>query len=473
MNNSTAPQIIAPQKGKQTLFMSTPADIAIYGGGAGGGKTFAAILESIRHIKKKGFSVVFFRRSYRQIRDVGGAWDEATKIFPALGGRSQESRNDWIFPPYNNRVSFRYLESDKDLISYQGTQIPLIIFDQLEEFSERQFFFMLSRNRSTCGVKPYVRATTNPDPDSFMVKLLGWWIDEEGNPINERAGIIRYFVIDPNSHQETNYIWADNRQELIERFPDMLPKSFTFIPALVQDNKFLMEKDPQYLSNLMSLPPVDRARLLHGNWKARYVAGKVFKREWFNIVDPVAVPKQLFVVRFWDLAATEADFRVVGKATEPCYTASVKMGIDSERGDFWVLDATEKHWSPGETNNNILNIATQDGFTTWVRWEIEGGASGKRDNYELSKKLQHFNANGVRPRGDKLTRAKPLSQAAYNRRVHLVKSKWNDRFINRLAAFPDAKIKDLVDAASGAFYELTANNKSPTYRKTQYNFTTF
>lgn len=469
---STSP-IITPQKGKQMMFMSTSADIAIYGGGAGGGKTFAAILEAIRHIDKKGFNVVFFRRSYRQIRDVGGAWDEATKIFPFLGGRSIESRTDWIFPPHNNRVSFRYLENDKDLISYQGTQIPLIIFDQLEEFSERQFFFMLSRNRSTCGVKPYIRATTNPDPDSFMVKLLDWWIDEDGNPITERAGVIKYFIVDPHSHQETRFIWAADRQELIERFPDLLPKSFTFIPALVHDNKFLMEKDPQYLSNLMSLPPVDRARLLHGNWKAKYTAGKVFRGEWFDIVDPAAVPELKFIVRFWDLASTEADYRVVGKATEPCYTASVKLGTDSKKGDFWVLDATENHWSPGETNKNILNIATQDGPTTWVRWEIEGGASGKRDNYELGVMLQHFNANGVRPKGDKLTRAKPLSQAVYNRRVHLVKSKWNSNFINRLSDFPDAKIKDLVDAASGAFYELTRNNKTPYFRKTQYSFKSF
>ena len=55
---------------------------------------------------------------------------------------------------------------------------------------------MLSSNRSTCGVKPYIRATTNPDTDSWVRQFIAWWIDEDsGYPIPSRSGKIRWFFI--------------------------------------------------------------------------------------------------------------------------------------------------------------------------------------------------------------------------------------------------------------------------------------
>ena len=78
---------------------------------------------------------------------------------------------------------------------WQGAQITLICFDELTHFSAHQFFYMVSRNRSTCGVRPYIRATCNPDADSWVADFLTWWIDpESGLPIPERAGVLRYFV---------------------------------------------------------------------------------------------------------------------------------------------------------------------------------------------------------------------------------------------------------------------------------------
>ena len=60
------------------------------------------------------------------------------------------------------------LQHENDVEAWKSAQICALIFDQLEGFSEKQFFYMLSRNRSTCGVKPYVLAACNPDPDSFL-----------------------------------------------------------------------------------------------------------------------------------------------------------------------------------------------------------------------------------------------------------------------------------------------------------------
>ena len=55
---------------------------------------------------------------------------------------------------------------------------------------------MLSRNRTTCGIRPYVRATCNPDADSWVADFISWWIDQEtGYPIPERSGLVRYMCV--------------------------------------------------------------------------------------------------------------------------------------------------------------------------------------------------------------------------------------------------------------------------------------
>ena len=75
---------------------------------------------------------------------------------------------------------------------------------------------MLSRNRSMCGVRPYIRATCNPDADSWVADLVSWYIDSDtGYPIPKRSGAIRYFV-----RHDNKLFWADTRQELIKDFPN-------------------------------------------------------------------------------------------------------------------------------------------------------------------------------------------------------------------------------------------------------------
>jgi len=77
-----APQeiIIGPQPGPQELFLSTPADICIYGGAAGGGKSFGLLLEALRHIDNPQYGAVIFRRTYPEIMNKGGLWDESGMI---------------------------------------------------------------------------------------------------------------------------------------------------------------------------------------------------------------------------------------------------------------------------------------------------------------------------------------------------------------------------------------------------------
>ncbi len=87
---------------------------------------------------------------------------------------------DWKFP-WGSQVVFRHLQRESDIYSWQGTQVPLLLFDELTHFTARQFWYMLSRNRNphNNGIRPYVRATCNPDPDSFVADLIDWYIDND------------------------------------------------------------------------------------------------------------------------------------------------------------------------------------------------------------------------------------------------------------------------------------------------------
>lgn len=190
-----APKIIRPQVGPQELFLSTPADIAFYGGAAGGGKTYALLLESLRHTNNGGFGATIFRRNSNQIKNEGGLWDTAKGLYVPIGGIPVENPQPRFRFKSGSKISFAHLQLERDKFAYQGAQIPLIGFDEITHFTSGQFWYMLSRNRSTCGVKPYIRGTTNPDADSWVAPFIQWyWDADTGYPIPERSGVIRYFT---------------------------------------------------------------------------------------------------------------------------------------------------------------------------------------------------------------------------------------------------------------------------------------
>lgn len=283
-----APKIIKPQKGFQEDFLSSCADIVIGGAGAGVGKTYAELLETLRHKDVHGFNAMFFRRTTVQITNPGGLWDESMEIFPLFGASPQSQKLRWTFPS-GAIVKFGHIENEINIYDHQGAQYCLIIFDELTHFTKKMFNYMLSRNRSVCGVKPYVRASCNPDSESFVADMIEWWIEQDernpdgtpnpnyGYPIPNRIGVVRFFLMDNDQ-----YVWGDSKQEVINKCPhifnnplfkdinhDDLIKSFTFIPGSIFDNKELMKKNPEYLGNLMGLDEEEKARLLYGNWKIK------------------------------------------------------------------------------------------------------------------------------------------------------------------------------------------------------------
>lgn len=449
---------INPQPGPQYACMASSADVLVYGGAAGGGKTWALLLEALRHKNVRGFNCTIFRKNHTQIFAPGGLWDEASEMFQGISGASPRiSSSTWLFRDASDRivskVKFAHLDGDADLPSWQGSQICLLCWDELTHFSEKQFFYMLSRNRSKCGVTPYVRATCNPDADSWVAKFIEWWIDPEtGYAIPERSGVIRWFI-----RREEILHWADTKEELIEEFnlttPEELqePKSATFIASSVYDNQELLKVNPGYLSSLKAMPIIERERLLKGNWKIKASAGLFFTRSQLGAILPSVPDDVISWVRCWDLAATTS------KENEgAAFTAGVLMG-KRKNGRYVVADVINVRQSASDVRKLIKMTAQADRAkykTVRIRLPQDPGQSGKDQAQSYIKYLAGFAVKAVQESGSKEARAEPMAAQWQAGNFDMVEGEWNEIYLNQLENFPDGRFKDMVDASANGFAEL-------------------
>lgn len=445
---------LKPHSGPQTAFLSTEADIAVYGGAAGGGKTWGLVAEAVRNIKAPDYRGMIFRRTGTQVRNPGGLWDEAAKLYPHLGGTSREYLLEWEFPS-GAQVKFAHLEHEKDKLNYQGGQFAFIGFDELTHFSEGQFWYLLSRNRSVSGVRPYVRATCNPDADSWVADLIAWWVDQEtGYAIPEGSGVIRWFYRVNDSTE-----WFDTREEAERAHPelakDAAPKSFTFISARLEDNPTLVSADPGYRANLMAMPLVDRERLLLGNWKIRETAGNFFRLEWLQQrLD--RVPRRGRYVRYWDKAG--------GELESADRTAGVLM--NEHNGLLTVCDCVLGRWSPHQRNEIILNTAEDDkrygSVELWI--EDEPGHNAKEVRAIHARKFAAYAPRFDKPTTSKAVRAKPFAAQCEAGNVLFVRGPWLKDVVDELHGFPppEGGHDDIVDACSGAANKLLRADKPVT-----------
>ncbi|WP_169545001.1 phage terminase large subunit [Sneathiella aquimaris] len=432
---------IKPQPGPQERFLSSKADIAIYGGAAGGGKSFALLLEPLRHVTDPLFRAVLFRRTGKQIRVEGGLWDASRQIYGALGAAAKETDLLWRFPS-GATISCGYMEHEKNRFDWQGTEITYIGFDELTHFSQNQFFYLLSRNRSMAAIRPYIRATCNPDADSWVAGFVRWWIDPEtGYADPTKSGKIRWFVRDGN-----DLVWGDCPEDLLVDYPDQVPKSVTFVAASVDDNAILMARDAGYKSNLAALDRVERERLLHGNWKIRPAAGYYFKRSWFSMTRSIPVTEAS--VRGWDLAATAETERESGD-----WTVGAKVSRDTNGG--YIVEHVERFkGSPAEVEARIETRAREDGQQVQIALPQDPGQAGKAQAASMVRRLSGFRVRATAVTGSKVTRAAPFSAQVEGGNVRLLEGNWNESFINELEGFPSGRHDDQVDAVVEAFNAL-------------------
>ena len=303
MGSKAETTYIEPQPGFQSNVLSSPADVLIMGGSAGCGKTFCLLMEPLRYVAKyPTFAGIILRREYVQISFPGGLWDKSVELFsqlqPSVRPTMKIGNLEHVFP-LGAKLTFDHITTEQAVYRYQGPEFAYIGFDELTHFTAKQFFYMLTRNRSTAGFKPLVRASCNPQGSGWVKQLLAWYLypdnhpDESlrGYPIPERAGVLRYFMQTGNIID--SIVWGESPLEVWEKLPEKhkrrltnatesafekmseadkmalgLPriKSFSFIPGLLRDNPKLMEVNPEYLGNLLAQDETTVAQLFDGRW---------------------------------------------------------------------------------------------------------------------------------------------------------------------------------------------------------------
>jgi predicted phage terminase large subunit-like protein len=408
---------------KQAVFLLAPQLEVLFGGAAGGGKSEGGLAGFAQYADIPTYKGIIFRRTFRDLALPGALMDRAHEWWDGTEARWSSQDYSWRFPS-GAILQFAYLETDKDRFRYQSAEFQYIFFDELTQFTELQYTYLFSRLRKLT---------------SEALEKMGVEIDL---PIRMRA------ATNPGG---VGHEWVKKRFIGTESSPVRHPNRI-FIPSLLKDNPSLEQET--YRRSLAELDPVTRKQLEDGDWTASGRGGK-FKRHWWRI-ETSGVPRRFqYIVRFWDMAATEAK-----EGDDPDYTVGTKLGLDLNN-QFWVLDVKRFRGTPAQNEKIIADTAAADGIGIDIFMEQEPGASGKIaiDHYRRNVLFGYpFRSN--RATGQKEIRANPVSSAVEGGLVHLVYADWNEPFLDEHDNFPDSAHDDQVDSLSGAHFVITRKLKA-------------
>ena len=247
--------IFKPNDGPQTDFLAASERDVLYGGAAGGGKSYAMLIDPLRFAHRAAHRALILRRSMPELREL---IDKSRELYPKAfpGCKYKEVEKLWNFPS-GAKVEFGFLERDADVYRYQGQAYSWIGFDEITHLpTEFGWNYLASRLRTTDPeITPYMRCTANPGG------VGATWVKK------------RY--VDPYAPNET-FIGADNL-------------SRKFIPARLEDNPYLAE-DGRYEEMLKALPPTQRKQLLEGNWEVNEGAAFTEFDKDVHVITPFEIP---------------------------------------------------------------------------------------------------------------------------------------------------------------------------------------
>ena len=247
--------IFSPNDGPQTEFLAAGETDVLYGGAAGGGKSYAMLVDPLRYAHRAAHRALIIRRSMPELREL---IDKSRELYPKAfpGCKYREVEKLWNFPS-GAKIEFGFLERDADVYRYQGQAYSWIGFDEITHLpTEFPWNYLASRLRTTDSeITPYMRCTANPGG------VGAHWVKK------------RY--IDPNEPNES--------------FKGSDGLSRKFIPARLEDNPFLAE-DGRYEQMLKALPPTQRKQLLEGNWDVNEGAAFTEFDTDLHIVTPFQIP---------------------------------------------------------------------------------------------------------------------------------------------------------------------------------------
>lgn len=309
------------------------------------------------------------------------------------------------------KMCFRSLDDPK---RYRGSEWAAILVDELtmhEEFIEPEvrLFDVLDGSLRWPGIdNSFFAAVSNPDGPGQI------WVRE-------------FFI--EKKLPPRRLAHSDN---------------FFYMPGQREDGNFLPQ---QYWDALAAVGENLHKAWVEGDWYVEF-GGYIFKRLWFEIVDalPFTIRR---LVRYWDKAGTQGG----GK-----YTAGV-LQAKSDEGIYYLVDVVRGQWNAGEREKIIKQTAETD-FLRWghlvtIWHEQEPGSGGKESAEATTRMLAGFNVYADKVTGDKDTRLAPFAAQSHAGNVKMVRAAWNVAFLDEISIVPHSAIRDISDAAGGAFNKLS------------------
>ena len=247
--------IFRPNEGPQTDFLAAADTDVLYGGAAGGGKSYAMLVDPLRFAHRAAHRALILRRSMPELREL---IDKSRELYPKAfpGCKFREVEKIWTFPS-GAKLEFGYLERDADVYRYQGQAYSWIGFDEITHLgTEFSWNYLASRLRTTDSeITPYMRCTANPGGAGAT------WVKK------------RY--VNP-SEPNKSFIGKDGLTR-------------KFIPARLEDNPYL-STDGRYEQMLKALPEVQRRQLLEGNWDITEGAAFTEFDVMVHVIPPFEIP---------------------------------------------------------------------------------------------------------------------------------------------------------------------------------------
>lgn len=443
----TAPTVLWPHPGPQLKFHQSPAFELLYGGAAGGGKTWSLLAEGLRQVDNADYTGVLFRRTFPQLNQAKGPIDKSRTMFRSYG-TYVDSRKVWAFPS-GAKFFFSHMAEKDSHLDHDGAAYAYAAFDELAHFFEEQYRYIFSRMRveAASGLRTYIRAATNPPGKKHPGR--GWikrrwapWLDKS-HPNPAKSGELRWYAI------------VDGEEIEVEPgHPEAWSRSF--IQAFYTDNPSL---DKSYARNLDSLPKEERRRLKLGDWSSDEQKGSIFDKRWFRILEPGSMPQTAERFRFWDLAATKQKT----SGDDPDYTATTLM---VQKDGVTYFETMRDRLTPAEAKRWMRELAAREPETV-IGWEQEPGSAGvyvRDDLLEMFRQMGRV-AKPRRPQGDKVQRASLWSPQAELGKVVLVRNNHTpiEAVLNELYEFPNSGPEihdDMIDSMSGAWLMTVSRDEA-------------
>ena len=344
-----------PNEGPQTDFLAAGEKDVLYGGAAGGGKSYAMLVDPLRYAHKKAHRALILRRSMPELREM---IDKSRELYPQAfhGCKFREVEKLWNFPS-GAKIEFGFLERDADVYRYQGQAYSWIGFDEITHLpTEFSWNYLASRLRTTdSSIQTYLRCTANPGG------VGSHWVKK------------RY--IEPSEHN-TSFKGKDGL-------------SRKFIPARLADNPYLAE-DGVYKQMLESLPPIQRRQLLEGNWDVAEGAAFVEFDPQVHVIPPFKLPIGWERVKGVDY----------GYASESCCLWGI---LDSNDGTLIIYrELYRKGLTGQELGSIITDMEREDPFSVsgvldtsaWARTGTTGPTVGEA-RLKAGHKLRRADKNRI------------------------------------------------------------------------------